>query len=149
MAGSKCGTPQLAFDPRAESGNPASGAEALLSVVLYGGAEAPPFRIRQLQSASHWHRSEFYVCGCGRMWLRPLWIEEVREKFDAVGQARPGAGEVTVGVHREDAASANGWEILPALGNFRGLEFGGVAFCVVAAEHYYDHVGVALRDVVC
>ena len=47
-----------------------------------------------------------------RLWS--LWIEEVREKFDAVGQPRAGAREVAVGVNCEDAAIANGWEILPA-----------------------------------
>src|SRR5580704_1111316 len=81
-----------------------------------------------------------------RLW--PLWIEEVREKFDAVGQARAGAREVAVGVHCEDAAIKNGREILPTFGNFRGVEFLRVAFCVVAAEHYQDHVGITLRDVV-
>jgi len=78
-----------------------------------------------------------------------LRIEKVREKFDAVSEARAWAREVAIGVHCEDAAIADGWEILPACGNFRGLKFGSVAICVVAAEHYYDHVGVALRDVVC
>jgi hypothetical protein len=72
----------------------------------------------------------------------------VHEKFDAVGQAWAWAGEMAVGIYCEDAAIANGWEILPALRNFRGLKFGGVAFCVVAAEHYYNHVGVTVRDVV-
>ena len=72
----------------------------------------------------------------------------MREKFDTVSEARAWAREVAIGVHCEDAAIANGWEILPALGNFRGLKFGGVAFCVVAAEHYYNHVGVTVRDVV-
>ena len=83
------------------------------------------------------------------MRLGSLWIEEVREKFDAVGQARARAGEVAVGIYCKDAAITDGWEILPALGNFRGLKFGGVSFCVVAAKHYYDHVRVTLRDVVC
>ena len=81
--------------------------------------------------------------------LRALWIEEVREKFDAVGEARAGAREVAIGIHCEDAAIADGWEILPALWNFCSVEFLRVAFCVISAEHHQDYVGTALRDGVC
>ena len=83
------------------------------------------------------------------MRLGSLWIEEMREKLDAVGQAGAGAREVAVGVNCENAAIADGWEILPVLRNVCGVEFLCVAFCVIAAEHYDDHVGVTLRDVVC
>ena len=60
----------------------------------------------------------------------------MREKFDTVSEARAWAREVAIGVHCEDAAIANGWEILPAWWNFCGVEFLRVAFYVVAAEHY-------------
>ena len=89
-----------------------------------------------LECAATTAPSEFHVAGIGRVCREFLWIEELREKFDAVGQAWAWTGEVAIGVHGEDAAIADGWEVLPALWNLRGVEFSCVAFCVVAAEHY-------------
>ena len=79
---------------------------------------------------------------------RQFGMKDACKNRDAIGETRTGAGEITIGIHREDGGISHGWNTA-AFDEQRRIErFAGSARDAIAAGHGDDHVRAGSHQII-